>query len=391
MVEWKRAQKIKKIIPKTNGIFGHMNYTFIEGVTKPNLDIQFVANWGLRNPSPIVETVQTEYGEQLSDADLTLLASLILEMYKDRWDKLAQIYSIEYDPIHNYLDEWEDTSDETVDRDVAMGKTGYTAYGHTEGLNATRIDTLNTTNSVDEDKSRTRTDNLESEVTRDTTDTERRTDALKEETTYGRSDSRTDNLTEGVQQSTSGSTQDANDNSVVAFNQTTSSLTDEASSSGSHNESLTATTQNTGTQTNASSGKDTVDNTGTRTTVTEGDGTVTTENTGTQTIVDDNSIVTTQTGTVTRGTQSTTTHGGRDDTVSNGTESEDIQRDRDRSGTHSGNIGNITSQKMIAEEIALWKWKYVQEILSDVKEFCTLPVYLNATEWSLQEVEEEET
>ena len=390
MVEWKKAQKIKKIIPKTNGIFGHMNYTFIEGVTKPNLDIQFVANWGLRNPSPIVETVQSEYGEQLSDADLSLLASLILEMYKDRWDKLAQIYGIEYDPIHNYLDEWEDQSNETTDRDVAVGKTGFTAYGHTEGLNATRIDTFNTTNRTDEDNSKTRTDLLKTEVTRDTVQTERRTDALKEETTYGRQDQRTDNLTEGVQQATNGRTDSGNQNKVVAFNQSSSTLTDESSSGEGHSDTMNQTTQNTGTQTTALSGKDTVDNTGTRTTTTEDDGTVTTDNTGTQTIVDDNTVITTQTGSVTRGTQSATTHGGRDDTASNGTESEDIQRDRDRSGSHSGNIGNITSQKMIAEEIALWKWKYVQEILSDVKEFCTLPVYLNAAEWSLQEVEEEE-
>lgn len=380
-----KAQRIKQIIPKTNGIFGHMNYTFPEGTTKTNLDIMFYANWGNRNPSPIVETCQTTYGEQLTSADLDLLASLILEMYKPRWDKLADIYGIEYDPIHNYLDEWEDKMNQTTDRDVAIGKTGFTAYGKSETLSGGRTDTHNLRTAVDEDNSRTRTDLLSETTTKDTTTTERRTDALKEETTYGRSDTRTDNLTEGIQQATSGSSSDSNDNSVVAFNQTQSSLTDEASSSGSHSDTMSATTQNTGTQTNASSGKDTVDNTGTRTTTTEDDGTVTVANTGTQTVVDDNSVITNVTGTVSRTTNSVTSLGGRDDTASNGTETEDIDVDRDRSGTHSGNIGNITSQKMIAEEIALWKWKYVQEILSDVKEFCTLPVYLNATEWSLKD------
>lgn len=380
----KKAQKIKEIIPKTNGIFGHMNYTFPNDISKDNLDVMFYANWGKRNPSPVVETCQTTYGEQLTNADLNLLAALILEMYKPRWDKLAEIYNIEYDPIHNYLDEWEDTMSQNTDRDVTNSKTGSTTYGMTENVTGSRTDTHNMLTSVDEDKSKTRTDLLAETTTRDMEQTARRTDALKEETTYGRQDLRTDNLSEGLTQTSSGTTTSDTDEKVVPFNANASQLTNESDNDGSHSDSVTGTTTNTGTQTNASSGKDTVDNTGTRTTVTENDDTITVNNTGTQTIVDDNSIETSVTGTVARQTTSATTHGGKDDTTSSGTEAEDVEIGRDRSGSHSGNIGNITSQKMIAEEIALWRWKYVQDILADVKEFCTLPVYLNATEWSLK-------
>lgn len=380
----KKAQKIKEIIPKTNGIFGHMNYTFPNDISKDNLDVMFYANWGKRNPSPVVETCQTTYGEQLTNADLNLLAALILEMYKPRWDKLAEIYNIEYDPIHNYLDEWEDTMSQNTDRDVTNSKTGSTTYGMTENVTGSRTDTHNMLTSVDEDKSKTRTDLLAETTTRDMEQTATRTDALKEETTYGRSDTRTDNLSEGLTQTSSGTSTSDTDEKVVPFNANASQLTNESDNDGSHSDSVTGTTTNTGTQTNASSGKDTVDNTGTRTTVTENDDTITVNNTGTQTIVDDNSIETSVTGTVTRQTTSATTHGGKDDTTSSGTEAEDVEIGRDRSGSHSGNIGNITSQKMIAEEIALWRWKYVQDILADVKEFCTLPVYLNATEWSLK-------
>lgn len=380
----KKAQKIKEIIPKTNGIFGHMNYTFPNDISKDNLDVMFYANWGKRNPSPVVETCQTTYGEQLTNADLNLLAALILEMYKPRWDKLAEIYNIEYDPIHNYLDEWEDTMSQNTDRDVTNSKTGSTTYGMTENVTGSRTDTHNMLTSVDEDKSKTRTDLLAETTTRDMEQTATRTDALKEETTYGRSDMRTDNLSEGLTQTSSGTSTSDTDEKVVPFNANASQLTNESDNDGSHSDSVTGTTTNTGTQTNASSGKDTVDNTGTRTTVTENDDTITVNNTGTQTIVDDNSIETSVTGTVTRQTTSATTHGGKDDTTSSGTEAEDVEIGRDRSGSHSGNIGNITSQKMIAEEIALWRWKYVQDILADVKEFCTLPVYLNATEWSLK-------
>jgi len=389
MVTLKEVQKIKQIFPKTNGLFQHMQYNFRSNLSKIHLDLMFLGEYGNRNPSNMVETVQTTYGEVLSDQDLTLLASLIVDMFKDRWDKLGAIYDIQYDPIHNYLDEWEDTSNETVDRDASSSGSGYTTYGKTESETSTRTDTFNRTDSTDEDKSRTRTDALESETTRDLTQVETRTDALKEETTYGRSELRTDNLSEGLSQTSSGTSTSDTDEKVVPFNANASQLTNESDNDGSHSDTVTGTTTNTGTQTNASSGKDTVDNTGTRTTRLEDDGTVTTENTGTQTIVDDNSITTTQTGTVTRGNTASITHGGRDDTSNSGTESEDISRDRDRSGSHSGNIGNITSQKMLNEEIALWKWNYVREILNDVKEFCTLPVYLHATRYALVDQEED--
>jgi hypothetical protein len=87
-----------------------MEYTFRAEVTKSGLDLLFIANYGKKNPSPIVETIQGEDEGLMDDTKLNLLAKTILEVYKPKWDKLADIYDIEYDPIHNYLDEWEDTS-----------------------------------------------------------------------------------------------------------------------------------------------------------------------------------------------------------------------------------------------------------------------------------------
>ena len=54
-----------------------MSYTFPEGTSKTNLDILFFANWGNRNPSPIVETCQTTYGQALTNNDLNLLKDKI--------------------------------------------------------------------------------------------------------------------------------------------------------------------------------------------------------------------------------------------------------------------------------------------------------------------------
>jgi hypothetical protein len=48
-----------------------------------------------------------------------------------------------------------------------------------------------------------------------------------------------------------------------------------------------------------------------------------------------------------------------------------------RSGRHFGNIGNLTSQKQLLEEIELWKWNYVNTVLNDVKDFLCVDTYLN--------------
>ena len=87
--------------------------------------------------------------------------------------------------------------------------------------------------------------------------------------------------------------------------------------------------------------------------------------------------------TLNRTSGSTESFTGSDRVNSSNSSTEDVTTNKDRSGSHSGNIGNITSQKMINEEIKLWKWNYMREILDDLKEFCALPVYLNATEWQI--------
>lgn len=87
--QMRKAQTIKQVLPITNGLFSKMDYDFLSGISKSNLDLMFISNYGKRNPSPIVETIQSTYGEKLTNEELTLLAGSIVEMYKDRWDKLG--------------------------------------------------------------------------------------------------------------------------------------------------------------------------------------------------------------------------------------------------------------------------------------------------------------
>lgn len=305
MEKWlkREHQKIKTVIPKSNGIFSHMQYEFRAELTKANLDLMFYANYGLRSPSPIIEAIQDEPGEVLSSAELDALAAVILEMYKVKWDKLGDVYDIEYDPIHNYLDTWEDENNGTRNDSETDGYTRTDTYGHTVG------------------------------------DTNLRTDNLTETVTYGKTETRTDNLTETEDVTTGTTGTGSGANNLYGFNSATAVGHDTNSSSNSSSETVDRDVHNTGTQATVGSGTDATANTGTRT--------------------DARNIV----------------NGGTDGRTYSETRSEAVADHREREGRHSGNIGNLTSQKQIAEEIALWKWKYMSEILNDVKEFCTLPLY----------------
>lgn len=336
----RKVQRVKTVIPKSNGIFGHMDYTFRDEVTKANLDLMFYANFGYRPVSPVVDAVQDEFGEQLGNDELNVLAALVLEKYKPKWDKLAEIYDIEYDPIHNYLDEWEDSSSGTKMEALTDSIMRTDNYGHVVSDDVTRTDNLTEGTSSSRDIDVTRTDNL----------TE--TDA------YGKTDTRTDNLLETENRTNSKTGSGTENTSVFGFNSSTAVGSDTVGTSNTNSETISGTVSNTGTSANVSSGSDTVTNTGTQRTVTDDDVSQTVTNTGTRT--DERDIV--NSGSDTRSIAETR----------NNTENDS----RDRDGRHFGNIGNLTSQKQILEEINLWRWNYMQEILNDVKEFCCLPTYM---------------
>lgn len=86
-------------------------------------------------------------------------------------------------------------------------------------------------------------------------------------------------------------------------------------------------------------------------------GTVTTAHSGTMT--------TTNTGTQANSGSNTYSETGGDDT--SGT--------RTREYTKTGNIGNISTQKLLNEEIELWKYNFIYEIMRDVANFVSLPIY----------------
>lgn len=426
------------------------------GVDSALIDRMFWSRVALRSPSPIVvNTHDEDEGTRLTYEERVELARMIWSYYKVKWEKQKAVVSIEYDPIHNYLDEWEDTSSGSESKSGSRtesssqsGNIGVTASG-------SRTDNLMETQSFG--STETRTDNLSEDktfgktetTTQDTTDTHRydleedekynnfkerddyhsstqRTDNLSEATNFGKTSTRTDNLTETknygkTSTRTDNLTQaDSGDNGtketqVYAFNSVSFQPSDKEihtnwDGNTRHNTGTqgtvdggTDTKVDTGTQGTVDGGTNTTTNTGTQTDAKTGydeksksgaierskDGTETIEkdgtvgvveggtesvaNTGTQATAKTGSDTVANTGTVStqdsKTTTSTSSRSGQSSDTETGTNS------RERSGVHTGNIGNLTSQKMITEEIALWKWNFIEEVLRDATEFLTLDVY----------------
>lgn len=142
-----------------------------------------------------------------------------------------------------------------------------------------------------------------------------RTDNLSEVTTDTRQISESRNL------ATSGT--NANENGIFGFNSSTSVGESDGSGSNSGTETGTITTTHSGN--------------------------LTTANTGTQTTAGSNTYSET----------------GGDDT--SGT--------RDREYTKTGNIGNISTQKLLNEELDLWRYNFICEMMQDVVKLISLPIY----------------
>lgn len=434
------------------------NYLGVDGEI---IDRMLWSRIALRSPSPIVVHTHDDpyHNERLTYVERVELARMMYSFYKVKWDKQKAVVAIEYDPIHNYLDEWSDTSE------GESSKTGTSSGSRTDTPNvlvtksSTRTDnlleteTLNTVQEREDDIEKKTTFGKTETTTHDTTDThrydidetegydnykeetnfqsyseleftnrEKETQFGKTETTtypdnglkeikdYGKSTRRDDHLIEA----------DSGDNGtkeeqIFAFN----SVSYQPSNKEIHTNWQGNTKNNTGYQDTVDSGQDVTTKVGS-TLVTLGgnnkdvekgkektskggkdwltksgeierskdgsetiekDGTVGVAEGGTETVADTGTQTVTNTGTnsvantgtqANQGTEATT---GTNQRVESGTESVSGTDTRDRSGVHSGNIGNLTSQKQIGEEIALWKWNFIEEILTDATDFLTLQVY----------------
>lgn len=282
-------KKIREMIPLNNGIFSAMEYQYpaVFEITDQEMDFMFVTNCGLRTIAPVVVVAY----EQDSETYIATLAQMIKHMYAHKWDKLAAMVNLEYDPIHNYSH----TEHEEITEDIEGSDT------------LTHNTTVANSEQVDNDTSVS--------------------DSGTERTVVSKqgSKTRTDNLSEAVA--------NTDENNVFGFNS--------AQAVGSDSGASNTTRTNTGTQGTSETGSDESTKYG--------------------------GLVHTTDGTI-------ATEGTKRTTGTEGTE-KSSNRERVRDSTHLGNIGNITTQQLINEEIKLWRWNFIQELLNDVKDFLTIPVY----------------
>lgn len=333
-----RTLKIKDCLPIVNGLWSHINYQFpdIFEVDSSQLDIMFLSNWSMRTAAPIIRVIHDSAVQYpLSNEELDTLAGIINGMYKHKWDKLMAVATAEYDPIHNYSDSLTETIQYSEEEDSSKTVSGTNSSTRTDNLQEQQTDA----------RQSQEVQNL----------TEQQADARQIQETKNLQEVQTDKreITETRSLTNSGS--DSRENGVYGFN--SSEAVGDTNTEGSNS--------------NTESGS----------IVTNHDGDLTIANTGTDTTVHSGNLTTTNTGT------DTTTHSGTLTTANTGTQSSsgsmsnsesadnDKAGERTREYTKTGNIGNISTQKLLNEELDLWRYNFILEIMRDVANFVSLPIY----------------
>lgn len=181
--------------------------------------------------------------------------------------------------------------------------------------------------------------------------------------TGSHTDTRTDNLTE---------TRNLQKGNTDTFNKT-DTTTDTRTITETHNMNNSGSNNN----------QDNIYGFNSSTAVGEGNSSGSNSNLETGTITDAHSgtMSVAQTGTIqSAGTEGgNITNTGTQQNVGNSSNSEtgsnDTVGERSREYTKTGNIGNISTQKLLNEEIELWKYNFICEIMRDVAGTITVPIY----------------
>lgn len=320
--------------PTTNGIFHNLQTLDVpwqELNIDPSLDIQYHFNRsGEKIVAPLISSF-TDNDEELKNADIATITNVVYNMFSNKWTKLYELLSLEFDPIENYSM----TEQEIVDRDT----TDRTTHTGTQG----------TTHTGTQADAQTGTQTITHTGTQTDVNTGTQTDAQTGTQTNAQSGGTSTSSSGSGTSSGSGS----NDSSIYGFNSSTAVGERE-------NESTTsATTSTTNSETFTTTRSDTrTDNlTNTRTdNLTD---------TRTDNLTDERTDHLTNTRT------DNLTDTRTDNLTDAGTGTEDITRTL----TRSGNIGVTTSQQMISSSIELWQWIFFDTVFRDIDSILTIQTY----------------
>lgn len=407
--------KVLDVFPFDNGLFSHINYQFWN-FTSDELDFLLLSKCGARAISPTVNLLRSNLNTVLTDSQLAKLGTLILKQYKFKWDRLINLHALEYDILKNYLDEYDEVmvDDDTSSSSKTLAKVEEEAQTSHSASSSGSSNTQSTQSTNDSESSRQdlftssfsrttndttlRTDDLEESKVENEDSTSLRTDDLLDSSEGTSSDSQTYNggnyaETTSRQLSSSGGV-DSSD-SIYGFN-SNNAVNDRATSTdstSSENETITKTHTGQKVDSISKNNSESTEHTGTQSIDDNINKASVKTNSGTQTTVEDVAIQDnttnndSQTNTISsEGSSSSlnettqnvsSTKENNSKFVSKADEDSIINRalNRARKYIHKGNIGNFTPQQLISQEIDLWRWNFIEEVLDDVKTFITIPIY----------------
>ena len=181
----RHPSRVLEVLPLVNGLFAHMDYTFWD-FTSQELDILMQSRFGQRPVAPLIDVIQGPPldpfapRQKLSDAQLTQLASIILHTFRNKWDRLGAIHSLEYDVLKNYIDEYTE-----VLRDDTDASTLRETERADENNEVSRLSTTSGTegeqaNVSSNESTNRRSDDFNSEFARVSKDSQVRVDDLEE-------------------------------------------------------------------------------------------------------------------------------------------------------------------------------------------------------------------
>lgn len=362
--------KIKEILTPTTNLFNYIGYDLTDTtLTNEMLSFLFYSRAANRWCSPFIDNfiVDNDGEKEISEQSLQMLGRYVKGILQPNWDKFKAVALEEYDPIHNFSS----VTTETISDEKENTRTN----DLTRTDNLTRTDDFTRTDNLTKTDNFTRTDDL----TR--TDNLTRTDSLTKTDSYTRTDNttRTDEFTSGntrtedidTTEKVNKSDNSSGESGVYGFNSDDSVSTDtntsELLSDVTTDKDGTVTTTDSGTNGGTSRNTGTVTNAGTSANTGTVTNTGTSANSGTVT----NAGTSANTGTVTNTGTSANTGTVKD----TGTQTDSGTYGRERETTQTGNIGNLSTQKLLTEEIELWQWNFAEQMVTDVMRLLTLSIY----------------
>jgi len=346
---------VSDVFTLAKGPFYGLSQTLPE--TKENLDGLFFEYYMVRPVSPIVEHLKSTYENE--EQFHTQLANMLWTRYHRKWEKLFGIDSLEYVPIDNFSSQYSestsyaDSKSTNKENDSSSGNARVSATQQLDDTTDERISSLAESEQQADSVSKSGVDSegKSTNTVLSGTESSTRTDALSQSNVSANGSSATTVVDTGV------------------YGENTSELspTDKVTTQNDSSNGSATVTANTGTHTISGTN-------GTTTTVGEAgvrsrsDEETSSSNRGKASTQSDSSKLTKESGGTNSSVESGTTQS--QETIEEGSAGVHA-----RTSQRSGILGNTSRQKLIREEINLWNWTIVQELLNDVKEFCCLPIW----------------